>query len=265
MADARAIGATWGPDQYLRYSDARSRPFFDLVARVGGPPPGLVVDIGCGPGNLTATLSERWPAAQVLGVDSSPAMVERAASHATDRLRFVLADATTWVPDRPVDVLVSNATLQWIDGHDRLAAGWVGHLSPGGWLAFQVPGNFASPSHVLIGELLATDRWRARLPPGTALKAGSFDPAHYAEALTRAGATVDAWETTYLHLLTGDDPVLEWVKGTTLRPILDAFDGDADRDEFLDELGLRLREAYPTGGAGTTFPFRRVFVVARAG
>jgi trans-aconitate 2-methyltransferase len=257
------MATTWDPGQYLRYSDARSRPFFDLVGQVRAEEPGVVVDAGCGPGNLTATLAERWPTARVYGFDSSPQMIERAGEHESDRVHFVVDDVTTWAPDRPVDVLVSNATLHWIDGHDALAVRWLEFVSPGGWLAFQVPGNFESPSHVQISEQLAEPRWQGALGDDARLKIGAFTPAHYLEVLSGAGATVDVWETTYLHLLTGDDPVLEWVKGTALRPILDALgDGDA-RDDFLAELGARLRAAYPPGPHGTVFPFRRIFVVAQ--
>jgi len=254
--------ASWDPSQYLRFADARSRPFADLLAPVGAVAPRTVVDAGCGPGTLTATLAERWPTAHVLGFDSSPAMIERAAPLETDRLRFVLADATTWAPDDAVDVLVSNALLHWIDGHDRLAVRWFHWLAPDGWFAFQLPGNFASPSHRLIGDQLAEPRWRDVLPAGFALAAGAFAPEHYFEVLADAGAAVDAWETTYLHLLAGEDPVLEWIKGTALRPVLDAL-GDQDaRDAFLDQLAPKLRAAYPPGRHGTIFPFRRVFVVA---
>ena len=253
---------SWDPQQYLRYADDRSRPFFDLLGRVGAEGPQIVVDAGCGPGNLTVALADRWPAAEVLGFDSSPAMIEQATRRTTDRVRFAVDDATSWTPDAPVDVLISNATLQWIDGHDALAARWLSLLAPGGWLAFQVPGNFGSPSHTAIRELLAEPRWRDSLPAGTGHRAGSFDPEHYARVLGDAGAEVDAWETTYLHLLPGDDPVLEWVKGTALRPTLDALGEGARRDEFLGELAVRLREAYPAGPHGTPFPFRRVFVVA---
>ncbi len=159
-------------------------------------------------------------------------------------------------------MLVSNALLHWIDGHDALAARWLGFLSPGGTLAFQVPGNFDSPSHRSIIEQLAEPRWRNALPPGTAIHAGAFAPEHYLEVLTDAGATTNVWETTYLHVLEGEDPVLEWIQGTALRPILDVLDDAELRAEFLAELAARLRAAYPPGRHGTVFPFRRVFIVA---
>jgi trans-aconitate 2-methyltransferase len=254
---------TWDPGQYLRYADARSRPFFDLLSQVRADAPRRVVDAGCGPGNLTVTLAERWPAADVVGFDSSPSMIEQAAARGGARVRFAVADATTWIPDAPIDVLVSNALLQWIDGHDALAVRWLELLAPGGWLAFQVPGNFDSPSHLAIAEQVAEPRWRDALPPGAMTRPGSFSPEHYLQVLTDAGAVVDAWETTYLHVLPGDDPVLEWVQGTALRPILGALGAGPARAEFLAELARRLRDAYQRGPHGTVFPFRRIFVVAQ--
>ncbi|HWW45003.1 MAG TPA: trans-aconitate 2-methyltransferase [Acidimicrobiia bacterium] len=256
--------ATWDPAQYLRFAASRARPFFDLLAPVEAETPRHVVDAGCGPGNLTVTLADRWPTATVLGFDSSPEMVARAAEHTGPRVRFTVDDATTWQPETRVDVLVSNALLHWIPDHDRLAVRWLSYLAPGGWLAFQVPGNFTSPSHQAIGEVLERPRWRAALPEGVAGRAGSFDPAHYLGVLADAGAVVDAWETTYLHVLDGPAPVLEWIKGTALRPVLDALDTAGRRDEFLAELNERLVACYPPGPHGTVFPFRRVFVVARA-
>ncbi|HEV2309556.1 MAG TPA: trans-aconitate 2-methyltransferase [Acidimicrobiia bacterium] len=255
--------ATWDPAQYLRFADHRARPFFDLLAPVQAQAPRHVVDAGCGPGNLTVTLADRWPTAAVLGFDSSVDMVERAAALTTPRVRFTVDDATTWQPAEPVDVLIANALLHWIPAHDQLAVRWLGFLAPGGWLAFQVPGNFTSPSHLAIGEVLDRARWRAVLPEGVTDRAGSFDPAHYLAALADAGAAVDAWETTYVHLLEGPAPVLEWIKGTALRPVLTALETDARRDEFLAELNERLVALYPPGPHGTVFPFRRVFVVAR--
>jgi trans-aconitate 2-methyltransferase len=263
--DPRVTDATWDPAQYLRYADARTRPFVDLLARVEASAPARVIDAGCGAGNLTRLLAERWPDADILGFDSSPDMLDRARTHATPRLRFEVADATTWQPEAPVDVLASNALLHWIEGHDQLAVRWLDFVTPGGTLAFQVPGNFDSPSHRSITELLGEPRWQAVLPPGAAIRAGSFSPEHYAALLLAAGAEVDAWETTYVHVLGGDDPVLEWIKGTALRPVLDVLDvsGDDVRAAFLDELASRLRDAYPPTPRGTLFPFRRIFVVAR--
>ena len=250
---------SWNPTSYLRYADERSRPFFDLVARVGARAPYAVVDLGCGPGQLTATLAERWPTAQVLGVDSSDAMVEAAAEHASERVQFEVGDIASWRPPKPVDVIVSNAALQWVPGHRALLPGLVDALAQGGWLALQVPGNFDAPSHRLLHELVADPRFAAA--QGAIERRPVVEGATYLADLTRAGCEVDAWETTYLHVLTGPDPVFTWVAATGARPVLAALDGD-QRSAFEHEYKALLREAYPAGQNGTVLPFRRVFAVA---
>lgn len=249
---------TWDPERYLAYADERGRPFVELVARVGAPAPRRVVDLGCGPGNLTALLKARWPDAEVAGVDSSPEMV--AAARSVAGVRFSVGDLRSWRPDEPVDVLVSNATLQWVPGHLDLLPDLVGHVTPGGWLAFQVPGNFDEPSHTLRRDLAAEPAYAA-FTTGVATP-GAFDATTYLERLAGLGCAVDAWETTYLHVLTGEDPVFTWVSGTGARPTLQALPDDL-RPAFEDELKRQLREAYPAGPAGVVLPFRRVFVVAQ--
>ena len=250
----------WDPEHYLTYADERGRPFVELVARVGAEAPRTVVDLGCGPGNLTALLAARWPEAQVTGVDSSPEMVEAARTRHGD-LDFEVADLRDWL-DRagPADVLVSNATLQWVPGHLDLLPALVDRVTPGGWLAFQVPGNFDEPSHTLRRELAAEAPYAAHTA-GVAAPA-AHDAATYLRALADLGCTVDAWETTYLHVLHGPDPVFTWVSGTGARPTLQALPDDL-RPGFEAELKRRLREAYPDEGHGVVLRFRRVFVVAQ--
>jgi trans-aconitate 2-methyltransferase len=259
--DSMTEAPTWDPRQYQRFAGERYRAFFELTGRVGAERPRRVVDLGSGTGELTATLAARWPEALVEGVDSSPEMIAEAEPRAAaGRLRFALGDLRDWRPDGPVDVLVSSATLQWVPGHGDLLAGWVEALAPGGWLAIQVPGNDRAPSHTALDELRASPRWRDRLrdaAPGPRV----LEPAQYLDRLASLGCAVDAWETTYLHVLTGADPVLEWVRGSTLRPVLTVLTA-AEQSELLAEYGARLREAYPPGPAGTVFPFRRLFVVA---
>ena len=256
----------WDPAQYLSFADERSRPFFDLAGRIAAAAPGWVVDLGCGPGQLTASLAARWPDANVLGIDSSADMIA-AAQRLDDSgmggrgtLRFRVEDVCDWKPGRPVDVIVSNAVLQWVPGHLELLPRWAGWLADGGWLAFQLPGNFDQPSHAILRELAASDRWRAALA-GVELNRQSADPAEYLHLLARQGLTVDAWETTYLHVLPGPDPVTEWYKGTGLRPVLTAL-GPEQATEFVAQYGERVRAAYPAESYGTVLPFRRVFVVA---
>jgi trans-aconitate 2-methyltransferase len=263
----------WDPAQYLRFGDERSRPFFDLVARIGAEHPRRVADLGCGPGQLTATLAARWPEAEIRGIDSSAEMIAaatemlagggRGAGGGSEqpRLSFRRGDVRDWRPEQPVDVIVCNAVLQWVPGHAGLLTDWAGALTPGGWLAFQVPGNFDQPGHAVMRDLAGSDRWRGLLADVPRSRQAE-DPAGYLDLLSRAGCAVDAWETTYLHVLPGDDPVLEWYKGTGLRPVLAALDPD-QAARFLAEYGARIRAAYPRGPYGTILPFRRVFVVAR--
>lgn len=256
---------SWDPQVYGRYAGERARPFADLLARVGADTPASVVDLGCGTGELTADLKRRWPGAVVHGIDSSPAMVERAREIASPRLTFELGDVTAWQPPSPVDVVVSNAVLQWVPDHLPVLRAWAGRVAPGGWLAVQVPGNFGAPSHALMREVAALPQFADALDG--VLRGGESvaDTTTYATLLAGAGFEVDAWETTCLHVLPGEDAVLEWVRGTGLRPVLDALAGDPPlRQAFVDEYAARLRAAYPRRSFGTLLPFRRIFVVARS-
>ena len=253
----------WDPRQYLRYADERGRPFADLLARVAADSPALVADVGCGPGNLTATLRERWPGATVVGVDSSAEMVAAARRDfgGDDRLTFEQADLREWALPDGVDVVVCNATLQWVPEHERVLAAWAGALRPGAWLAAQVPGNFGAPSHRSIAEVRARPRWRDRLASVEARPAVA-EPAAYLGLLAEHGMSADVWETTYLHVLAGADAVLEWLRGTGLRPVLGALE-PGERAEFEAELGELLGAAYPRQAHGTVLPFRRIFLVGR--
>jgi trans-aconitate 2-methyltransferase len=258
----------WDPAQYQRYGDERSRAFLELLlridaARADGGDPSSVVDLGCGPGPLTRLLADRWPTATVRGVDSSPDMVEAAQELAVDgRVEFVVGDIATWQPDRPVDVLVANAALHWVPGHVDLLPRFADALAPGGVLAFQVPDNFTEPSHTLLLDLRTSPRWRETLGEGADRTAGVERPERYLDALVAAGLDADVWQASYLHVLPGQDAVLDWVKGTALRPVLSLLDG-AEREEFMADYGAALRAAYPPQPFGTVFPFRRTFAVAR--
>jgi trans-aconitate 2-methyltransferase len=255
---------TWDPTQYGRFGDERSRPFFDLVGRIAAAEPALVVDLGCGSGELTASLAHRWPGARVIGLDSSAEMLDAGRASAwADLVELQQADLRAWEPDGRVDVLVSNATLQWVPEHNDLLARFVDWLTPGGWLAFQVPGNFTASSHRLLAELRLSDRWRDLVGEGADRHLAVLDASGYADRLLDLGCVVDTWETEYVHVLRGPDPVVEWVKGTGLRPVLTILDPD-DQTEFLASYAAALRGAYPTRSDGVTlFPFRRVFAVAQ--
>jgi trans-aconitate 2-methyltransferase len=249
----------WDAGQYLRFGGERSRPFFDLVAQIGATDPRHVVDLGCGPGNLTAALAQRWPGATVTGEDSSPEMIDAARASAAENLEFAVGDVRDWRPEHPVDVIVCNAVLQWVPGHQELLPRWAEHLAPGGWLAFQLPGNFDQPSHAIIREMARSPRWEGLLGDAE-LNRQAGDPADYVALLARPGFQVDAWETSYLHVLHGENPVLEWTKGTTLRPVLAELNKEQTA-AFLGEYGERVRDAYHPQPFGTVFPFRRVFAV----
>ncbi|MGO8980180.1 MAG: trans-aconitate 2-methyltransferase [Streptosporangiaceae bacterium] len=253
----------WDPAQYLQFADERSRPFFELAGRIQAADPDLVVDLGCGPGQLTATLAGRWPGAEVIGIDSSPEMIEAARQlpAPSGQLSFLLADVRDWRPERAPDVIISNALLQWVPEQREVILSCSRALAPGGWLAFQVPGNFDQPTHAILRELAGSARWRPLLA-GVELNRQAADPAEYLDLLGRHGCAVDAWETTYLHVLQGENPVLDWFCGTGLRPVLSALE-PAAAAEFLADLGPRLAAAYPRAPYGTVLRFRRVFVVAR--
>ena len=252
------MSTTWDPAAYLAFDDHRARPFHDLLARVSVWQPRRVVDLGCGPGNLTTLLAARWPDAAVEALDSSAEMVAAARARGIDARRGDVAD---WTPAPDTDVVVTNAVLHWVPTHRELLTRWLAALPSGAELAVQVPGNLAAPSHAEVAALLDEPRWAGAVPPADV---GVGTPTEYAALLAAAGgAAVDVWETTYLHRLTGPDPVLEWIGSTTLRPVRDAL-GDDDYAEFRAALAPRLRAAYPAQLDGSTwFPFRRIFVVAR--
>ncbi|MGX9789270.1 trans-aconitate 2-methyltransferase [Mycobacterium sp. MMS18-G62] len=250
----------WNPNVYLAFADHRGRPFFDLVSRVGAEKARRVVDLGCGPGNLTVSLAQRWPEAVIEAWDSSPEMVDAARERGVDAQ---VADVRAWTPQPDTDVVVSNATLHWVPEHSELLARWAGQLVAGSWLAVQVPGNFDAPSHQAVRELASSDQWSETLRDFP-FREGQVDTAAgYAELLTDAGCRVDAWETTYIHELSGEHPVLEWITGTALTPVRSRL-SEEQWEQFRLELIPLLDTAYPVRPDGKTFfPFRRIFVVAQ--
>jgi len=262
MAQACVMTFTWDPDRYLTYADERGRPFLDLIGRIGDRAPRTVLDLGCGAGNLTALLAEHWSDARVAGLDSSAEMIARARADHPD-LSFWVEDLREFLAavSTPVDVLVSNATLQWVPGHLELLPALVGAVLPGGWLAFQVPANFDQPSHTIRAGLAAEPPYAEHL--ADIAEPSSHGPEVYLGALLGLGCTVDAWETTYLHVLEGADPVFTWVSGTGARPTLEALGRVGLREPFEAEFKRCLAEAYPDTGRGVVMPFRRVFVVAQ--
>jgi trans-aconitate 2-methyltransferase len=254
----------WNPKQYQRFSDERDRPFFDLMARVEKPDAQFVADLGCGTASLTATLLEKFPNANIVGVDSSAQMLEKSATLQNPRLEFVLADLSVWKPEKPLDVIVSNAALQWLEDHETLIPRLAGLLESDGILAVQMPINFDQPSHTILRDLTNSETWKPHLTRFSSKLRAPKSAAWYIQTLASLRFQVDAWETTYHHILQGENAVLEWVKGTALRPVLNALEPEL-HNRFFEELGEKYLEVYPKQAFGTLFAFNRLFFVARKG
>jgi trans-aconitate 2-methyltransferase len=253
---------TWDPKQYLKFSDHRLRPALDLIARIALDDPRAIYDLGCGPGNITRLLAERWPGATTVGIDSSPDMLAKARKEAP-AIAFEQADIAHWSPPRPANLLFSNATLHWLDDHAGLLPRLASHLAPGGVLAIQMPSNSTSPSHLLIEEAAQAGPWHAKLAQLRPVYRSMEAPDAYYRMLAPLMREIDIWETTYLHVLEGENPVAEWTKGTALRPYLDALT-EPERNDFLRAYEIRVAAAYPRQPDGRTLlPFGRVFIVAR--
>jgi trans-aconitate 2-methyltransferase len=252
----------WDPAQYLKFAGHRLRPAVDLLTRIDVAEPAEVYDLGAGAGNATRLLQERWPSARVTGVDESREMLAKAAAAAPE-IAWEHADLATWRPPRPADVIYSNAALHWLGDHERLFPALFSGLAPGGVLAVQMPRNFRGPSHTAIAEAARSGPWRATLEP-LIRPAPVAEPARYFDLLAPRAAALDIWETEYLHVLEGDQPVKEWTKGTWLRPLLDALD-EPERGRFEARYAELVARAYPRRPDGRTlFPFRRLFIIATA-
>ena len=259
----------WDAVQYEKFDDHRTRPFADLLSRIPLADPGSIVDLGCGNGLATLSMLERWPDARIIGIDSSSDMLEQARAHDGDgRVSWLNADVVQWDPaDVSVDLIVTNATLQWVPDHASLIERWLDAASQGAVFAMQVPGNFAADSHRIIREVVSSHSRAQELTP-LLRHDPVLEPEEYADLLSTRCGHVDAWETTYVQILdpagTQENPVLEWVKGTALRPILDGLRPD-EVDPFLASLGNELAVAYPRRPYGVLFPFRRIFAVGAKG
>lgn len=259
----RSCSPSWDAAQYGRFSSERMRPALDLLKRIpDGLHPRRVIDLGCGTGEITALLKERWPEAEVTGLDSAATMLDQARA-LTAAVAWVEADIAGWATERPFDLVFSNAALHWLDGHEALFPRLMRATATGGCFAAQMPRNFDSPSHRLMRAIAVEEPWGDRLRP--LLRAEPvLPPERYYDLLKPLAAELDLWETEYLHVLESDTPVLDWVKGTGARPILDALTDAAERARFLERYQARLAEAYPRRGDGRTLlPFKRLFLIAR--
>lgn len=254
---------SWDPRQYLRFAGPRMQPGIDLIGRIPEIGAGQVVDLGSGTGYLTSLLAKRWPSATVIGVDRASQMLERAAEDypADDwpSLGWQCCDIEAWQAETPPDLIFSNAALQWLDHHETLFPSLIAQLAPGGVLAVQMPRNYDQPSHVILRDLAEEAPWTDRIP---LRDAPVMEPQGYYDLLAAHSASLQIWETEYLHVLTGENPVLNWLRGTALVPVLEALSGD-ELEAFLAACGKRLDQAYPRRPDGQTlFPFRRVFLLA---
>jgi trans-aconitate 2-methyltransferase len=250
----------WDPAQYLKFADYRLRPAIDLLNRIDLVDPSDVYDLGAGAGNVTRFLQARWPNARITGVDGSAEMLEKAAS-AAPGITWQEADLATWEPNRPADLIYSNAALHWLDDHASLFPKLIHMLAPGGVLAVQMPRNFNAPSHTAITEAALSGPWRAKLEP-MLRPSPTEEPSFYYDVISPLVDTLDIWETEYLHVLEGEDPVKEWLKGSYLRPLLDALDEPQAR-ELEASYGRLAAKAYPQRSDGhTLLPFRRLFLIA---
>ena len=254
------MASNWDPDQYLKFHGPRIRPALDLLAQMNVDSPETVYDLGCGPGNVTGFIQQRWPAADVIGIDASETMLAQARELHPDKT-WSQADLTDWAPDAKADVLYSNAVFQWLRDHDTLLPGLVANVRKGGLFAFQLPRNWNAPSHAIIHELVAASPHRAQLEP-LLLHDPVHPPDYYYDLLRSHVSAIDIWETEYLQILDGENAVAEWTKGSTLKPLLDALGDEAAA--FYDQYAAHLAPQYPQRSDGKTlYPFRRLFVVAR--
>jgi trans-aconitate 2-methyltransferase len=250
---------TWNPNQYLKFGAERLRPAIDLLARVGVESARDIVDLGCGTGTVTALIKDRWPQAQIVGVDNSPEMLERARATVPD-VAWQAADVAAWASSKPVDLLVSNAALHWIGDHETVFPRLISNLRSGGAMAVQMPAQQDAPSHRIGIDLARSARWRAKLE--SLVQAPIPDPADYYAILRPHVASLDMWVTEYEQVLTGDNPVAEFTKGSFVGAWLSALSG-ADAHEFETTYRAAIAAAYPKHADGSTlFPFRRFFVVA---
>jgi len=257
----------WNPNQYLKFAEERTQPCRDLAARIAVTNVRRVIDLGCGPGNSTAVLHDRWPDAEFTGLDSSTEMIERARREHPSQ-HWIAGGISEWAAgsDGRFDVVFSNAALQWVDDHASLYPRLLARVAPGGALAIQIPGNIDALPHRLMREVAATPEWSRRFTPGKVREWHHHEMEFYYDVLAPTAARLELWATEYLHILPDAEAIVEWYRGTGLRPFLEVLEADAERERFVADYLESLRPHYPPHAAGgVLFPFRRIFLIAYRG
>jgi trans-aconitate 2-methyltransferase len=249
----------WNADLYLRFEQERTRPVLDLLARVSLAEPQEIVDLGCGPGNSTSILRQRWPSAKIAGVDTSMAMLEEARK--TDpKTEWLCQDIAAWRSISGVDLICANASLQWVPNHETLLPTLFQQVKPGGTFAFQVPALYDQPGTAAIREVAALEQWKRYTPKSIP---NAHPPQAYHDYLVGQARTIDLWETTYYHQLPDHAAIIDWYRSTGLRPYLDALPDEPARQEFQRQLLERFQVRFPKQTDGCVLlPFRRLFVAA---
>ncbi len=251
----------WNPDLYLKYKNERTQPSIDLVSRINIEKPRSVIDIGCGPGNSTQVLAERWPEAKTTGFDSSPAMIEKAKSD-YPHMQWIQGDASAIATDTKYDIVFSNATIQWIPDHEQLIPRFLGLVEKGGALAVQIPKFRDMPMGMIVGRVAAKGRWKNRTVECEKLFT-YHDYGFYYDILSEQARSVDMWETSYIHVMESHEAVLDWIRSTGLRPYLDRLEGETDKKHFENDVLEEMEKNYPLQKNGRVlFPFKRLFFIA---
>jgi trans-aconitate 2-methyltransferase len=263
---------TWNPDQYLKFAAERARPCRELAARIEVPSVRRVIDVGCGPGNSTEILAARWPDAEITGLDNSTEMIGTARKAQPAR-RWMIGEIADWAAragaeekDGQFDVVFANATLQWVPDHAALYPKLLERVAPSGAFAAQIPADFRAPAHEIMRDIAKLPEWRDRFPAGSLREWHAHGPAFYYDVLAPHAARVDIWETEYLHVMPDAESIVEFYKGSGMRPFLDLLTTDAERAQFTKEYLERVRVAYPRHPDGRVlFPMLRLFVIAYRG
>ena len=252
----------WNTSLYLRFERERTQPSRDLLARITIDQPEEIVDLGCGPGNSTAILRERWPSAKIVGVDNSPAMLEQAKK--TDQnTEWRCEDISSWRSLSQIDLIFANASLHWLPDHESLLNSLMQQLKPEGTLAFQVPALYEQPATAAIREVSDLEAWKGCAPKSSPI---AHPPVVYYDYLAREAGSIDLWETTYYHRLPDHAAIVDWYRSTGLRPYLEALPDDVSRNAFQQQLLQRFGALFPLRANGDVLlPFRRLFVVATRG